>query len=81
MDMAVAKKAICEHYLACAFILGADRNWYGPLVEDLENAHTQGTNRYPESLSDAYNLLVHWKQNPQNLLHVLGTTADGVAFA
>ncbi len=80
-DMAVAKKVVRERYLACAFLLGADRNRYGKLVEDIENAHTQGTNRYPTNLNDAYNLLVHWKQNPQNLLRVLGATADGVAFA
>jgi hypothetical protein len=29
----------------------------------------------------ACNLLIHWKQDPKNLMHVLRSTSDGVAFA
>ncbi len=68
--------------LACAFLLGADRNRYGKLIEDLENDFTE--DQYPKIVTAAYNLLVHWKQNPQNpqnLMRVLGTPGgSGVAF-
>jgi hypothetical protein len=30
---------------------------------------------------EAYNLLIHWKQDPKNLMHILGSTSDSVAFA
>jgi hypothetical protein len=49
-------------------------------VKDLENDFTQGRDNYPKTLVDAYNLLVHWKQDPRNLMRVLGTSNDGVAF-
>ena len=70
-----------QAYLACAFLLGADRNRYGKLIEDLENDFIQGQDRYPKTVNTAYNLLIHWKQNPQNLIRTLGTTeAGGIAF-
>ena len=32
-------------------------------------------------LQQAYTLLVHWKQDPRNLVHLMGGVNDGVAFA
>jgi hypothetical protein len=60
-QLAVSKEVSREGYLACAFILGADRKRYGKLVEDTENAHVQKDNKWPKTLVEAYNLLVHWK--------------------
>jgi len=40
-----AKKYAKEQYLACTFILGADRKQYNRLLENLENDFTQKTNR------------------------------------
>jgi hypothetical protein len=48
-------------YLATAFVLSADRGRYGKLIEDLENNFVQGTNKYPKTLEDAYNILMYWK--------------------
>jgi hypothetical protein len=45
--------------MACAFLVGSDRDRYGKLVEDLENDHIQGSDKYPKTLTDAYSLLVH----------------------
>ena len=39
--MEAAKKYAREQYLACAFMLGADRKRYGKLLENLENDYTQ----------------------------------------
>jgi hypothetical protein len=61
--------------------MGSDRHRYGKLIEDLENDFTQRRDNYPKTLVDTYNLLVHWKQDPPNLMRVLGTNNDGVAFA
>jgi hypothetical protein len=36
--------------------------------------------KYPKSMTEAYNLLVFWKQDPRNLMRVLGTSSNGVAF-
>jgi hypothetical protein len=69
-----------EQYLACAFLMGSDRHRYGKLIEDLENDFRQRRDNYPNRLVDAYNLLVHCKQDPPNLMRVLGTNNDGVAF-
>jgi hypothetical protein len=48
--------------VACAFIMGADKHRYGKLKEDLENSFTQGDNKYPVNLTEAYRLLTSWKQ-------------------
>jgi hypothetical protein len=80
-QLLAAERYTKEEYLACAFLMGADRHRYGKLLEDLENDFTQRRDNYPKTLVDAYNLLVHWKQDPRNLMRVLGTSSDGVAFA
>jgi hypothetical protein len=67
--------------LACAFLLGADRKIYGKLLENLENDYTQKNDRWPKTITDAYSLLINWKQGPRNLLQVVGASSDGIAFA
>lgn len=57
--------------MGAAFILGADRSRYGKLIEDLENSYTQGDDKYPKNLTDAYKLLINWKQDPRNLMQVV----------
>jgi hypothetical protein len=70
-----------EEYLACAFLLASDRKRYGKLIEDLENDHIQKNDKYPKTLVEAYNLLVHWKQDPKNIMRMLGAAVGGVTFA
>jgi hypothetical protein len=75
-----AKDAAWEQVLACAFLLGSDRVCYGKLIEDLENNFTQGVDNYLPTLHQAYTLLVHWKQDPRNMVRLMGGVNDGVAF-
>jgi hypothetical protein len=77
-----------EAAMACAFLLGADRKRFGKLIEDLENSFTQGHDKFPKTLSDAYKLLVNWKQDPRHLVQLVrGNAGNGtdtgaeVAFA
>lgn len=67
--------------LACAFILGSNRVWCGKLIEDLKNSHTTKGNKFTPKLMEACDLLIHWKQDPKNLMCILGMMNDGVAFA
>jgi hypothetical protein len=81
-ERTVARSEVKEEFLACHFLLGADRRRYGKLIEDIENSHVQLNDEYPKTLIEAYNLLVHWKQDPKNSLGANDTnTSDGVAFA
>jgi hypothetical protein len=80
-ERSLAKSEVKEEFLACAFLLGADQKRYGKLIEDIENSHVQKNDKYPKTLVEAYNLLVHWKQD-KNLLGANDTAgSDGVAFA
>lgn len=81
--IAEAEAEAKERFLACLFLTGADRIRYGKLIEDLENSHTQGDNKYPRMLPLAYNLLVHWKQQQHQQSRPPSTPhgSDGVAFA
>jgi hypothetical protein len=76
-----AKKYAREQYLACAFLLGSDRKRYGKLLENLKNDYTQQKNdKWPKTITDAYSLLINWKQDPRILLQVVRASSDGVAF-
>ena len=79
-ELSQATTTAREQYMACAFLVGSDRDRYGKLVEDLENDHIQGSDKYPKTLTNAYSLLVHWKQSPKNLMRALGGNNDGLAF-
>ena len=78
-DLDQAMQAAREMYLASAFIMGADRSRFGKLIEDLENNYTMSSNRWPTTMTNAYHLLVHWKQNPKNVFGAIDHS-DGVAF-
>ncbi len=62
-EIEISKSFARDAYLACAFLLGSDCNRDGKLIEDLENDFIQGQDRYPKTVTSAYNSLVHWKQN------------------
>ena len=66
-------------YVALAFLMGSDRNRYGHLLEKLENDFTAGNNNYPKTLTDAYNMLLEWKDDPRLLIRMAGN--DGISFA
>jgi hypothetical protein len=77
-----AEKECREEYLATALLLSSDRKRFGKLVEDIENDHIRGIDKYPKTIVDAYSLLVHWKQDPKNLIRILGgVNNDRAAFA
>jgi hypothetical protein len=52
-----------DKYLAMAFLSGADERRCGKLLLDLQNDYTKGVNNYPVSVTSAFNLLVHYKNN------------------
>jgi hypothetical protein len=80
-EMAQAQKKAQEEYMAVALLLSADWKRYGKLIEELENDFLMGTNNYPQTQVETHNSMIHWKQDPKNLMRVLGTSNDGVAFA
>ena len=66
-------------YLALAFLMGSDRSRFGRLLEKLENDFTAGNDNYPKTLTDAYNMLLEWKDDPRLLMRMAGN--DGISFA
>ena len=68
-----------EWYLALAFLMGSDRTRFGHLLEKLENDFTAGHDNYPKTLTDAYNMLLEWKDDPRLLMRMAGN--DGISFA
>ena len=53
-----------QWYLALAFRMGSDRSRLGRLVGKLENDFTTGHDNYPKTLTDTYNMLLEWKDDP-----------------
>jgi hypothetical protein len=58
----------------------SDRVCYGKLIKDLENNFIQGVDNYPPTLQQAYTLLVHWKQDPRNMVRLMGGVNNSIAF-
>ena len=71
-----AKKEEKESYMAMAFISGTNRIKYGRLVKELDNSYLKGNgNDYSKTVTDAYNLLLNYKNDPRNQLG--GNTGGG----
>ena len=68
-----------QWYLALAFLMGSDHSRFGRLLEKLENDFTAGNDNYPKTLTDAYNMLLEWKDDPRLLMRMAGN--DGISFA
>ena len=68
-----------QWYLALAFLMGSDRSRYGRLFEELEKDLTAGNDNYPKTLTDAYNMLLQWKDDPRLLIRMAGN--DGICLA
>jgi hypothetical protein len=61
-------------------LVHADRGRYGKLIEEIENDFLKGNNDYPETPTEAYNLLVNYRSynNTNKRNHTPGL--DQVAF-
>ena len=56
-DIKKAKEEARQQYLAYCFLRGSDSTRYGKLKEDLENDYSQGNNKYPHTITEAYQFL------------------------
>ena len=61
---------------AFVFIQGADKRRYSSLITSLQNNHTKGTNQYPTTLSDAFNLLTTYKTDTKKKASSTDSTSD-----
>ena len=77
-EKAAAKARAQEEYMAVLLLTKSDPWQYGSLVVDIENQHTRGQDRYPETMSTAYDMLVHY-QNPTPSVQ-LQQQDSGVSF-
>lgn len=50
-----------QAYLAVCFLRQANRERHGNLVIHLENCYTMGDNKYPRTVTEAYNLLLRYR--------------------
>ena len=58
--------------------MGSDQSRFGRLLEKLENDFTAGHDNYPKTLTDSYNMLLEWKDDPRLLMRMAGN--DGISF-
>ena len=57
-----AKESASEKMKAAAFIHRVDKNKYGQLIAELENAYTRGNDKYPTDLVSTFNVLSRYKR-------------------
>ena len=51
--------------LVSAFLMCADHQRFGRLIESIENDFIEGRDRYPTSVSDAYHHLTNYTYDPR----------------
>ena len=74
---AAAKTVTEEAYMDTAFLSGLNRARYGVLINNMHNNFCMGCDKYPKTLTDAYDLIINWKGDTKGI----GMTPDdGVAF-
>ena len=61
-------------------ILVRDHGRYGKLIEEVENAYLKGSNDYPRTPTEAYNLLVNYRTYSANKRTAIQEGLDQVAF-
>ena len=61
-DKAKVDAQIKERYLAYCYLRGADNARYGKLKEGLDNDYSQGNNKYPHTITKAYQFLTNYTQ-------------------
>jgi hypothetical protein len=67
-----------NRYMAMAMLTAADVARYSRLLEDLDNDYTKGNNNYPHTVTEAYNLIINYRQaRPAARIY---HNAEGVAF-
>ena len=59
----VAYKTVREEHIDTCFMHGSDKQRYGGLLQDYENSYIERVGRFSKTLTDAYNLLVKYKQD------------------
>ena len=61
MELKDAREYVKDQYLACLFLINADRARYSEVLKDLSNDFLTSQDNYPKTLTDAYNVLVNYK--------------------
>jgi hypothetical protein len=56
-----AREKILNKKVAYGILVCADRSRYGKLIEEIENDFLMGNNNYPKMPTEAYNLLMNYK--------------------
>ena len=52
-----------ERILGVQLIINADCGKYGTLIKDYDRDYLDGTNKYPKTLQDMYNLMKGWNKH------------------
>jgi hypothetical protein len=75
-----ARERILDKKIAYILLVRADRNRFGKLIEEVKNSYLKGNNDYPTTPTEAYNLLVYFKNYNSNKRGVPDGGLDQVAF-
>jgi hypothetical protein len=80
VQLSQAKERILDKKMAYGLLVRADRNRCGKLIKEVENSYLKGNNDYPNNPTEAYNLLVNYKNyNSKRSLPQVGGL-DQVSF-
>ena len=60
-EMNEVEERIQDKTVACGILVRADRNCYRKLIEEIENDFLKGHDNYPKTPTEAYNLLVNYR--------------------
>jgi hypothetical protein len=61
-----ARAKILNQKVAHKLLIRADKGFYGKLIKEIEHEFLKGNNDYPTTPTEAYNLLINYKNNNNN---------------
>jgi hypothetical protein len=76
----IAQETILNKKIAYGILVRADHGRYGKLIEEVENAYLKGNNDYPRTPTEAYNLLVNYRNYSANKRTAIQEGLVQVAF-
>jgi hypothetical protein len=65
-ELATIKSTVRDYALGAALILGADPDRYSSMIRGLKNASLAGRDKWPKTVTEAYNYLSKWESDGTN---------------
>jgi len=80
-NIQAAKERAKQQFLGYGLLISADKKRYGDLITHLDNSFVLGDDKYPRSVNEAYNQLMHYNKQKMKEKKNETKSSNGLSFA